>query len=825
MKKKKIVYQVYLWFATICMSVVFFYEIQNSSSSGSFLLGTFSKLKITQLAMIFISFIFLGIFSLIFQTSKKISNLLVDQHNNYLHPLIQYISISTVALCIGLITIRNPSIVILKMQSLIIYCLVVFSILFAIELNFHLSSSNPKKNFLTITYVLVLLLSCIVLSWYYIKQPNFDTFRFSTDYLTWHQGIFIFWFVFTIKFFTSLNFFRNKSLSYIFPIVCFILFISSGILWNKIEFFGSYNMVGPFKPGAEWFPHSDSTRFDEAAQSILIGEGINFHRYVDNPLMVFYMAVLHFIGGGLFTKIMSLQVWLFSIIPVLLFVVGKRISGFTCGIACALLYIFRVDNILVNTKNSGLYSPKIFLSEGLLEPILILLVLSVLIYFSKTDNNRYVYIAIMGGLFSLSSLVRANVWLILPLLFFIIFYFSKGSIKQKIYFLATLIISISIFLAPWMYRSYKTIGTPYFMLFKFQNSIIKERYGFDETKNNPTIIEEISKPGINQVEQNSTNSVINAKDPYSQDTMQFFSKYISLAEKMLENFINNITNSMKIFPNLSSQLRPFSLGIICSYIISIGIFLFGLVTLFKSKENSFLFIGIYLAYITASSAALTSGIRYSQPVEWIFLLIFSIGISNFSKFLLLSPENDIKPSEYNNSLLTNNTTISNLCVRLPYTALLMIGLISFLIISPELFSNSGNNNESKNLLIKEKFSSGNEHDGCSNKPFCNIYGSGRVIYELPLKGMKVYDHVFFEEKPYLLPDDYDILVLYVISPSGGKWLRFNMLQEEWPKESIVWKDVVYAGNENGKAIQVYKLLILDKDESSLYFSNPKKLDQ
>jgi hypothetical protein len=50
----------------------------------------------------------------------------------------------------------------------------------------------------------------------------------------------------------------------------------SGFLWGSIKFHGSYNMVGPFKPGDEWYPHSDSTRFDVASQSILIGEGINF---------------------------------------------------------------------------------------------------------------------------------------------------------------------------------------------------------------------------------------------------------------------------------------------------------------------------------------------------------------------------------------------------------------------------------------------------------------------------------------------------------------------------------------------------------------------
>jgi len=801
-------YEILLKFAFFSMLLLFIFEITNSSFIMNLIEGKLSILKIIQISIFFCLTISLGFTSFSYKRIPLVIINFLKLRSQLIHQLLIYGSFQIILLCNLLIPSINPSAIIIRSRSFLVWLFTLSLIVFWIESSHY--SLVRKKEKIVITSFLIL---DVLLLGYFFFFPNSIIFRTSSDYLTWNQGIFIFWLIFSLEF--LMKFFRLKIEKHFFLIlVCIFLYVMSGFLWGSIKFHGSYNMVGPFKPGDEWYPHSDSTRFDVASQSILIGEGINFHNYSDNPLMVFHMFFLHLLGGGSFNNLANIQVWIYSLIPIVLFFIGLKTSGFPCGLASSLFYIFRVCNFLSNTRNTGYVSPKIFLSEGLLEPIIMLIVLCLITLFSQKKNITRLVI-LLGGLFSLSALVRANVWFFLPLILILFFWISEWTKKIKLVNSAVFILSICIFLTPWMYRSSVTINTPFFFLYKYQHSILEERYDQQDDQINQYNLEKKFTYG-NPLSVNKKSH--SANDLFSL-TFELISK-INILQNILLNLIKNIWSSIRVIPNLSFQLSNWSFGIIISYLISGIILLIGFTSLYKSPNFFFSFLGVYFSYILASSFALTSGNRYSQPVEWIILIIYSMGINDiarisFNKLPIVKKKINNEGADKNfNELFKKNL--------LNFSILIILFLSIFVLLMD--YYPKGQNVLMPKLDENKKDNIVNELCKKNSKGIipAKIEGSGKIIYALSLRGDQIYDHEMFTEKPYLRPDEYDMLALFIINSDGGRWIRINMLQQDWPKESLVWKDIFYSGCENEKIVNVAYGIIYNKNNIyDLFKSNPK----
>ncbi len=770
--------------------------------------GTLSKLKIIQFFVLFFLTITLGLLSFSYKRFSQVNNY-IKSKSQLIKIILFCGSLLIILFCNFIIPSINPSAMIIRSRPILFWLIAIASIVFWIEsVNFCLRTKIEK-----IVFTLFLILDVLLLV-YYSFFPNSITFRPSSDYLTWNQGVFIFWLLFSLEFVKKFFRINEKLNHYFIVLICILLFFTSGFLWGKIEFYGSYNMVGPFRPGAEWFPHSDSTRFDVASQSILIGEGINFHNYSDNPLMVFHMLFLHLLVGGSFNEMAKLQVWIFSLVPIFIFLIGFKTYGFSCGLASSLFYIFRVCNLLSNSRNTGYVSPKIFLSEGLVEPLIMLMVLcAITLFFQKRNNSRLV--VLLAGLFSLSALVRANVWFLLPLFLVLFFLISEWTKKIKIINSAIFVLSICIFLTPWMYRSSLTINTPFFFLYKYQHSIIEERYNLQESQlnqNDPERLLAIGNP-------KSINSKSNLANKVNFLSIELLSK-INIFQNIFSNFIKNIWGTIRVIPNLSLQLSNWSLGIFLSYLISFLILLIGFMFLCKSPKIFFTFLGVYFSYILASSFALTSGTRYSQPVEWIFLIVYSMGICEITR-LSIDRLPIVKKSIKNDEEEKNLKELSqNFLLNLSILSILFISIFVLVMdyypkTQKALISKFDNNQKTN---IEKEFCKKNSQGIIPAR----IEGAGRIIYSFSLRGDEIYDHEIFTEKPYLRPDEYDMLALFVINSNGGRWIRINILQQDWPKESLVWKDIFYSGCENGKTVNISNgIIYLENNIYEFIKSNPK----
>ena len=77
--------------------------------------------------------------------------------------------------------------------------------------------------------------------------------------------------------------------------------------------------AGPYPPNNEMYPFSDAVGYDRAAMNALIGEGLGSKIYIDKPIYVAFLAIIHMLVGNQINSVVGLQVALIALLPVMLY--------------------------------------------------------------------------------------------------------------------------------------------------------------------------------------------------------------------------------------------------------------------------------------------------------------------------------------------------------------------------------------------------------------------------------------------------------------------------------------------------------------------------
>lgn len=861
----------YLWMIALSTTVLFLYEVTNESSIKNRVFLSYSSIQLFLLIFLLITSLIL--IAVAWKTpglnvlQEKISK--IFQCNNLKLVTIIYILFSGLIGSLILLLGDRSSSIFLKFQPILVWIffvqiitiiLILIFFHFISNLNAHFRELFTKRESIQFLIVSVATLIVCILFFNPSSIPVTNIPNLPTVVVSFTQGLGVLWAILTIEFLCRIGIFKKINTHWISLVIFLGLFFCAGIVWNNISFNGHFFAIGPFGPDVAWFPHSDSVRFDLAAQSILIGEGLNFRQYSDNPLMVGFVTFLHYIQGGNYLAVVSLQTWFFSLIPGIIFLIGKNFFSHSAGVGGGILYILRVSNLLLTSRDNGMANPKILLSDGLVELVLILMILA-FVYWCKTKSKKNQNLILIGGLFGLSTLVRANVWLILPVLIVTIFFFSLPNFRTGLFRCFIVFSAVIIAILPWMWRSQNTIGTPFYMLYKFQHSIYEERYQQYDIHNseNQDLLQNSNNnlqqenQNFNPEEKNDLNKT-NFSDQMDKSFSSSVGKYLDLLKFSYANTIYSLGNSILILPQNPGRIGVYNTVIFpelfliefnntensqkiiefLSLLLVLIPFAIGIVKIIP-KNNGFAFIlSVYFAYIIASALALTRGSRYSQPVEWIFLLLLAggmalIGKTFFSLFDPIKSTNiNLGTSSHEDRIDENFDKIKSLLIHI---SIFVTYSFSIFLILPDYLRKPIFPPNDRNVLAQELF----EIIQKSPKFYENLFEintffdskeaeiqKGRVIYSLPLVGAENYEHSFFFENPYLKPDGYDMLALYIISTSGGEWVKINLQHQDWPNQSLVWKEALYLGCKQGKATQLSNLVIVNDDGSkNSYQSDPK----
>jgi len=233
-----------------------------------------------------------------------------------------------------------------------------------------------------------------------------------------------------------------------------LIWIVAVIAWNLVPQTHSHFAPGPYPPNYEYYPYSDAMRYDTDAQFGLIGVNLGgTDEIVDKPLYTVFLLFLHLVGGQRIQTVVALQTAILAVFPALLYLIGKILHSRAVGIVVALLAIFKVANTIAGTLVIWTVSnPKMMMSEFPTAVCLALLTLFLILWLHGPERRPYFALA-AGGVLGLATLIRHNVWLLLPVIPLAALLAYGRKWRRWLFSCGLFLLSMLLAIAPWMWRN------------------------------------------------------------------------------------------------------------------------------------------------------------------------------------------------------------------------------------------------------------------------------------------------------------------------------------------------------------------------------------
>jgi 4-amino-4-deoxy-L-arabinose transferase-like glycosyltransferase len=326
--------------------------------------------------------------------------------------------------------------------------------------------------------------------------------------------------------------------------------------------------------------------------------------------------------------------------------IGKKVHSRAAGLAAALLVLFRGINAIAGGHWIQTAHSRLFLSEMPTALALVLLTLWLVCWFQKPRDLIYPLLA--GGTLGLSTLIRHNPWLLLPIILITALIVNWPHWKRWLGQAALFLLMLVAVISPWMIYSQKYIGTPFYFTMPLRGTIWKERYlpELEGTSLLPDMVpgQQFSLAGASVAGsgfmQNPSQIVQQQENPPS--------GFAVVARFVAVHFINNFNSTILILPgslifdDLDRTLSdPTSVwqqdwdGKVSGVLMfNITLALLGVVTAWRKwRLAGTAPLIVYLGYLIALAGARTSGGRYIVPVDWVVMLYYAIGLVQISAWL------------------------------------------------------------------------------------------------------------------------------------------------------------------------------------------------
>lgn len=425
-----------------------------------------------------------------------------------------------------------------------------------------------------------------------------------------------------------LNLWKGKKYSLKFETVIFVvLWLIAFLVWQGEPMRKqSYFAPAPTAPNFEYYPYSDAAFYDTNAQSILIGEGRSLDMIL-RPLYVFFLAILHMIGGQDYALILTLQVLCLAVMPALAFLLVSRLGSQPAGVLSAILIIFRERNAIALTNILEVSHSKLLLSDLPTMAFMLLFIYLLVKWLGKT-NNDYPLGIITGASFGLVVLMRSQSQVLLPILLAGIIFSGSFQWRKTVQRILIFTLGLSIVVTPWVWRNYQVSGKAVVENSGFYIHMLAG--GYSEPTDDVEIL-----PGETFDEYNARMK--------SQIVRYFFNHPVEVARVYTTYFIHDEISSVVYLP---MSLRLYDLrayvnhlpfwddpyinlanGYGVMFFFTLGLIALGVATAFqRMKFLGVLPLLIHFTYSLSIVVARISGWRYILPIDWILQAYYCIGL-------------------------------------------------------------------------------------------------------------------------------------------------------------------------------------------------------
>lgn len=233
-------------------------------------------------------------------------------------------------------------------------------------------------------------------------------------------------------------------------------------------------------PNFEPYPNSDALGYDLSAQAQLVGRGFVYNNtpFIRRPLYSFLLSAFHLLGGQDYRQVVFVQVLLLALLPVFLYLLGKRLHSRTAGVIAAVFVLLRESNSITIADTITISHAKALMSD-----LPAALCVAALVYFSvawlQEGARRRFYPLLVGALLGAGTLIRIEIgFLLFPLVLVSLLALRRRAGGWRLWGQGVFlfILGLLLFLAPWVYRNYSLTGLVFIDSPSFRFELFAQRY-------------------------------------------------------------------------------------------------------------------------------------------------------------------------------------------------------------------------------------------------------------------------------------------------------------------------------------------------------------
>lgn len=440
-------------------------------------------------------------------------------------------------------------------------------------------------------------------------------------------------------------------------ILFFLIWVIAALVWiHEPQHTSTFN-PGPFYPNNEFYPNSDAQIYDTCALSARLGQNYCYFNNgsVSKPLYTMFLFLLHLISGTSNSSLINFQVVFLAMLPALIYLIGKHLHSNAVGILAALFAIIKINNSIADSLVIWTVSnPKFMMSEPFLAVFLALFCLFFILWYQDPQHNK-TYLYISAAVLGLATLIRHNVWILVPVFMLVVLIHAKGNGWKKISKSIIFLLLILLVMTPWIIRNLSLNLNPLESFDSLKYVVLERRYGiqkdYDNGENDNDIKVDAAGTDMNPTGDENTVTDEAYPAPSPQNTGFFdnpiFTKIRALLSSTENHLLHNligvfftlpisyqtgsvqdtILNTWEVNPWTRTWDGTLSLDAKIFMGINILIIGMGIINLYrKSKTSYFIPLLIMISYLMGVGFAKTSGGRYIVPVDWILLLFYAAGL-------------------------------------------------------------------------------------------------------------------------------------------------------------------------------------------------------
>ncbi|MDK2980813.1 MAG: hypothetical protein PWQ55_1160 [Chloroflexota bacterium] len=409
------------------------------------------------------------------------------------------------------------------------------------------------------------------------------------------------------------------------------------------------DMVGIYPPNFTCYPDINDAVYNVGSLYIHYGEGVFNQWFTDKPLYMLFLAGCQWLGGMQIGREMVVQVLCLSLLPVLVFLFVRRLAGFPGALLAALLLIVRQVNAIRLYSKLGGVNVRIAATEVFTALLLVCTAWFLNKWFRKPAKAVF---PLGSGIFlGLAILARFNAALIVPVILLagaVYYRKAKGLGLRK---LAVFSAGLALVLSPW-FLLYPALNPD------LQNPYVQKIQNVFWDRSAAPISAKVDEklPAVRLIDDRyGERSDALQISPESPSSSPASSTQMGLPQQVMLHFSNNVLTAFFSLPVNSTFLdadtlteqafwyrdnqpiwhnvfTPENLAFWC---LSVALFAWGVQRSWRRWGTGGLApLLVLVGYLLGDALALTSGGRYLEPVLWIVILYYAVGLTSLSAFVL-----------------------------------------------------------------------------------------------------------------------------------------------------------------------------------------------